>query len=217
MQKTTISIVVIFLCFAMSSAFAQVIKAKHTVKLDDPIGDVRDQEDEPSMDVVKVTIHSDGKHLHVTAVLKEKISYYLEEHKADEVISLHFDNDNNAETGGQAFWGKKSGFERKVSLVACIQYVDGGLACMGSVGGKISGYISSLNTYTYEQGKKSPKRNRSSLESTQKEITDKEIEIKFPYSDIGVASGQTIRVVIRENDSFFNDESYFPEVLFTLK
>jgi len=201
----------------MSSAFAQVIKARHSVKLDDPIGDVRDQEDEASMDVVKVTIHSDGKYLHVTAVLKEKISYYLEEHKADEVISLHFDTDNNAETGGQAFWGKKSGLEHKVSLVACIQYADGGLACMGSVGGEISGYISSLNTYTYEQGKKSPKRNRSSLESTQKEITDKEIEIKFPYSDIGATSGQTIRVVIRESDSFFNEESYFPEVLFTLK
>ena len=217
MRKTAAVFIIIILIFMTHSALAQMVKAKHAVELEDPVGDVRDQGDEPSMDVVKVSITSDGKNIQVIAVLKETISYYLEEHKADEVISLHFDIDKNAETGGLAFWGKKAGFEHKVSLVACIQYENGGLACMGSVGGKITGYISSLSTYAYEQGKKSPKRNRSSLESTQKAITDKEIEIEFPYRDIGVSSGQSIRMVIRESDSFFNDESYFPEVLFTLK
>ena len=89
--------------------------------------------DEPGKDVVKVVLKSDGKNLHVTAHLKENIAYYLKEHMAGNVITLHFDTDNDATTGGKPFWGKKAGFEYLVSLVSCIQYKDGGLACMGSV------------------------------------------------------------------------------------
>ncbi|MFC2169887.1 hypothetical protein ACFLRM_04915, partial [Acidobacteriota bacterium] len=110
----------------------------------------------------------------------------------------------------------KTGFEYKVSLVACIKYKEG-LACLGSVSGVIVGYCSSLRTDKYEEGTKSTKNIRNTLKSTQKDITEKQVEISFPYTEIGVVPGQVIRIAIREADSYFNDKSYFPEILFTIK
>jgi len=200
-----------------SSAFTQILKAKHSIKLNDAVGDIQDHRGDPGKDVVKVILKSDGKSLNVTAVLKENISYYLVNHQASPVITMHFDIDNDTTTGGKPFWGKKSGFEYRVDLVACIKYKDGGLACLGSISAPIEGFCSSFKTYTYEQGKKSTKNIRSALESTQKDITGKQIEITFPYSEIDVTPGQPIRIAIREYDSSYDDKSYFPEVLFTLK
>ncbi len=196
---------------------AQVQEAKHKVELEDPVDDVRISNGKPGMDIVKMAMATDGQDFHVEVILKETIDTYLREGMAGDVLEMHFDTDNDQTTGGKPFWGKREGFEFLVSLVACIRYENGGLACMGGLGDEIEGFCTSYKTKAYEQGSKSTKDLRSSLESTQKDIVGKRIELVFPYTEIGVKPGQKVRIALRESDSSFNDDSYFPEILLTLK
>ncbi|MCK5147346.1 hypothetical protein KAR48_11355 [bacterium] len=205
-------------CIITSVVFSQVKVGRYKIELDDPIGDVQENDGKPGKDVVRVSIVSDGENLHIIAELKEKIAFYLNDQMAGPVIEMHFNSDNNNATGGIAFWGNdKKGFEYQVNLVACIKYKDGGLACLGSVGGEIEGFISSYKVYEYEQDKKMPKNTNNALDSTQKDITGKLVEITIPYSTVGIKSGGRMRIAIRESDSSFDDNSYFPEVFFIIK
>ena len=108
---------------------------------------------------------------------------------------MHFNTDNNEATGGIPFWGKnKKGFEYQIDLVACIKYESGGLACLGAAGSDIEGFISSYKLSKYKQDKKMPESVNSVLDSIQKDITGKQVEITLPYTLIdlqttGSASG----------------------------
>jgi hypothetical protein len=201
-----------------TTAFTQMVAGRYNIELEDPVGDVQENEGKPGKDVVKVSITSDGENFHIMAELKEDIGFYLKDQMAGPVIEMHFNTDNNLKTGGIAFWGKdKKGFEYQVDLVACIQYENGGLACLGGLGDKIVGFISSYKIYEYEQDQKMPKNTASALNSTQEAITGKKVEITLPYSMIGIKSGDRTRISIRESDSYFDDRSYFPEVFFIVK
>ena len=216
-MRSTFILTALFV-FVSTAAFTQMRAGRHKIELDDPIGDVQDNEGKPGKDVVKVSITSDGENLHIIAELKENVAFYLNEQMAGPVIEMHFNTDNNDRTGGIAFWGKeKKGFEYQVDLVACIMYKDGGLACLGSMGGEIGGFCSSYKIYEYEQDKKMPKNTNNVLEAVQKDITGKQVEITIPYSLIGIRSGGRMRIAIRESDSSFDNESYFPDVFFIIK
>ena len=198
--------------------FSQTLTGKHKIKLNDPIGDVQENNGKPGKDVVKVSITSDGENLQIIAKLKEKVAFYLKEQMAGPIIELHFNTDNNDLTGGIPFWGNgMKGYEYQVNLVACIKYDKNGLACMGAVGGEIKGFCSSYKIYEYEQDKKMPTNINNVLDSTQKDISGKEVEIILPYSEIGIKSGSRIRIAIRESDSSFDNNSYFPQVFFIVK
>jgi len=149
-----------------ATAFTQTQAGRHKIELDDPIGDVQENDGKPGKDVVKVSINSDGENLHI---------------------------------------------------IACIKYKDGGLACVGAVGGEIEGFCSSYKIYEYEQAKKMPKNTNNALEATEKDIAGKQVEITLPYSEIGIKSGGRMRISIRESDSSFDDKSYFPQVFFIIK
>lgn len=213
-----ISVFIVFSLLLATAAFSQTVAGRHQIELDDPVGDVQENDGKPGKDVVKVSISSDGENLHITAELKKKVADYLKDQIAGPVIEMHFNTDNNDATGGIAFWGKdKKGFEYQVNLVACIKYENGGLACLGGLGGKIEGFCSSYKLYQYEQDKKMPKSINSALNATQEDITGKQVEITLPYSAIGIESGTRMRIWIRESDSSFDDESYFPQVFFIVK
>ena len=199
-------------------AMTQTVAGRHQIEVEDPAGDVQEQEGKPGKDVVKFTMISDGENLHITAELKETIDFYLKDQKAGPVIEMHFNTDNMDHTGGIAFWGKdRKGFEYQVDLVACIQYENGGLACLGALGDKIEGYVSSYKLLKYEQDKKMPETVNSPLESTQEAIIGKEVSITLPYSAMGIKSGGRMRIAIRESDGPYNDDSYFPQVFFIVK
>lgn len=216
MRKTTI-LVILFIC-AISVYSADRVAGRYKIELSDPVGDVLTNDGKPGKDVVGVSIVSDGENLHITAELKEPVAYYLKDQLAGPVIEMHFDTDNNAATGGTAFWGKdKKGFEYQVDLLACIKYKSGGLACVGAAGNDIEGFVSSYQLSKYEQGKKSSQRVNSSLSSTQKDITGKKVEITLPYSLLGIKSGTRMMISIRESDSTYDDASYFPQVFFIVK
>jgi len=207
-----------FSILVTTAAFTQTVAGRHEIILNDPIGDVQKNDGKPGKDVVKVSITSDGENLHIIAELKEKVAFYLMEQMAGPVIEMHFNTDNNDITGGIPFWGKnKKGFEYQVNIVACIKYNNGGLACLGAVGGEIEGFCTSYKVYEYEQDKKMPKNTNNALNSTQKDITGKEVEITLPYSVIGIKPGGRMRIAIRESDSSFDDNSYFPQVFFIIK
>ena len=69
----------------------------------------------------------------------------------------------------------------------------------------------------YEQDKKMPESINSVLNSTQTDIIDKQVEITLPYSLIGIESGTRMQIAIRESDSSFDNDSYFPQVFFIVK
>jgi hypothetical protein len=216
MRKVSILLTLFILVTAI--AFSQTIAGRYKIELDDPIGDVQENGGKPGKDVVKVSMTSDGENLQIITELKENVSYYLKDQLAGPVIEIHFNSDNNDATGGIAFWGKdKKGFEYQMDLVACIKYKESGLACLGAVEGEIEGFVSSYKIYKYEQNKKMPKNTNNALESTQKDITGKKVEITLPYSEIGIKSGSRIRMSIRESDSTFDDSSYFPQVFLIIK
>ena len=213
-------ILILSLLFVLSVSFtfSKTVAGRHQIELDDPVGDVQENDGKPGKDVTHVGIVSDGENLHVTVELAKNVSYYLNDQLAGPVIEMHFNTDNNDKTGGIPFWGtEKKGFEYEVDVVACIQYENGGLACLGALGDKIKGFASSYKVSQYEQDQKSPKSVSSALEHVQNEITGKTVEVTIPYSEIGIKSGNRIRILIRESDSTFNDASYFPDVFFIVK
>ena len=70
----------IFILFVLSvlfttATFTQMVAGRHKIELDDPIGDVQENEGKPGKDVVKVSITSNGKNLHIIAELKENIEF----------------------------------------------------------------------------------------------------------------------------------------------
>ncbi|MFC1569307.1 hypothetical protein ACFL4L_03665 [bacterium] len=217
MRKITILFILSILC-SMFAFSQETVAGRHKIELNDPIGDVQKNDGKPGKDVVKVSITSDGENLNIVAELKENVAFYLNDQLAGPVIEMHFNIDNNDATGGIAFWGKdKKGFEYQVDLVACIKYENNGLACLGGLGDKIEGFCSTYKIYEYEQDKKMPKNINNPLRAVQKDITGKEVEIVLPYSEIGIKSGGRIRISIRESDSTFDNNSYFPQVFFIIK
>ena|GEM_PF-5265217 len=217
MRRLNLLLSFLLIFFMSSLASTQILTFKHSLELEDAVGDIREDNDDIGKDVIKVTINSDGKNLHITAVLKEKISYYLEKCKAGPVITLHFDTDNDTTTGGKTVLGKKLGFEYEVGLMACIKYKDGGIACVGSIGAPIEGYASSFRTKKYKQGEKFPETIRWSTDAPHRDIEENVVETTFSYTEIAVTSGKSVRIAIREDDSTFDEKSFFPEVVLTLK
>jgi len=217
-------ILLTLLALVSTTAFTQTqpkpktVAGRHKIELEDPVGDVKENDGKPGKDVVKVSIISDGENLNIIAELEKKVSFYLKNQMAGPIIEMHMNTDNNDKTGGIPFWGKnKKGFEYQLDVIACITYKSGGLACLGAAGSDIEGYISSYKLSQYEQDKKMPKSLNSTLDSTQKDITGKQVEITIPYSEIGIKSGTRMRISIRESDSSYDDASYFPQVFFIVK
>ncbi len=213
---TLLLVLIIGMFFIANPAGAESIKATHFVELKDAQGDVRNLSD-PGKDVVKVSIKSDGKHLDVTVTLKDDIKHYLEGHMAGAVIQIHFDTDNNPNTGGKIFWTKNTGFEYVISLRSCIRYKNGE-ACVGGLGGPSTGFFSSYATKQYNQGETSTKNIHDLMwKSPREDITGNIVKTKIPYTEIGAAPGQTVRMVIEEKDSRNPKEGYSPDIIFILK
>ena len=153
----------------------------------------------------------------MAVTLKDDITHYLEGHKAGAVLRLHFDTDNNPATGGEFFWVENTGFEYVVSIRTCIRYKNGE-ACMGGLGAPSTGFFSSYATKKYQQGKSSAENIHEFMwKSPREEIVGNIVTTKIPYDEIGVASGQTIRIVVEEKDAEDPKKAYFQDILFKLK
>lgn len=219
MRKGRFLLVAAILLLLPSAVMAGAVTAKHSVELKDSAGDVKSHGGDPGKDVVGLKIASDGANLEVTVSLGKDIGYYLEGHKAGDVIQLYLDTDNNEATGGQPFWGSKKGFEYLVGLRTCIAYRGGGEACAGGIKGFTpERYFSSYVVEKIAEGTKTTKKTHDIFwESPRADIKSNIVRTTIPYEEIGVSSGRTIRIAVREYDSTYDDRSFFPDVILTLK
>lgn len=218
MRKSQMVLIVALFLLLPCTVMAEAVSARHSVELKDSSGDVRNVGGDPGKDVVKVKITSDGKGLQVSVSLKKNIAYYLKGHKAGNLVQLYFDTDNDASTGGKPFWGDNKGFEYLVSVRTCIAYKGGGEACVGGLSLAPEGHFSSYEVETIGQGTNSAKNTHDAFwKSPRTDIKSDTVVATIPYSEIGVASGQTIRIAVREYDSTFDQKSFFPDIILILK
>jgi len=183
------------------------------VSLDDPTGDVQPMSsssgDIPGRDVIKLEIASDGQNLIVTVTLADDVSGTL----ANDVVQMFIDTDGDPATGASAVWGDKSGFEQKVELHACVKYSNGASACAGGGGSTATGYYAVATAENTETGQTA----QSIFDVPETPIEGRVISSKVPYADLGVRSGQTIRIYARESNGPYDESAYFPEIALTLK
>jgi len=192
---------------------AELEKAAGEVTLDDPTGDVQAMSsssgEHPGRDVVKLRMASDGTNLTITAQLAAEMSGTF----ANDVVQLFVDKDNDASTGREATWSKKTGFDWKVELLACIEYEGGGEACVGGAGKKATAYYSVAKVTDTTSGQAV----QSVWDLPKTPIQGNVVESRVSYADLGVESGQTIRLCARESNGAYDESSYFPEVALTLR
>lgn len=207
-------------CFVAGPAIAQQpVKATHSVELPDPEGDVQPGNtpggSRAPFDVVKLSIKSDGTDLRVGGTVKGELGTF-----ASSVVQIYIDADNNPKTGVETFRVKKPGFEYVADALLCIEYHNGGRACTGSLSGpsiKIKGYYAVATVDRLGSSWNDKQSVRGMFAAPQSPIEGRLVEGKISYADLGVKPGQTIRLAVRETDAGWDETSYFPDVVLTLK
>ncbi len=212
------AVLAIALAFSLPQTADRTQKALHAVEWTDPAGDVQrgntSDGTRPGFDVVKLGLVSDGTALTINATLKGPLSGDW----GSEVVTIYIDTDNSPSTGYKTFWSDTTGFELKAKLLACVDYVNGGMACVGSLtGAKVKGYhaVATVGKMIDTSG------NTEDIVGTFKAVAvpiqGALVSAKLTYTDLGVKPGQTIRLVARETDGPMDATADFPLVRLTLK
>lgn len=203
----------------------EVRRASGRIELSDPAGDVEpihgSSGDYPGLDVVHMTIASDGKQIAFAATLKDPPGSF-----ASEVLVIYFDTDGKPETGMQMTFPELGGFEYKADLDACADYGDKSSACVGgSTKAKPTRHWAGIELERYKG--KSEYGDKDSIVDTmgfpgrkpsaQVPIPGNVVQGAIDYADLKVKPGQTIRILVREACAGGNLSSYFPEIHLTLK
>ena len=209
-----------FILLSVCFIFAQASKPVPTADLTDPAGDLMNK---AGKDIVKVSLSSDGKNIKAAVTLKDDISKSISETSSKvlmapgNVLEMYLDTDSKDTTGGKPMWGDKKGFEFGSSMMGCIEY-ESSSACLGGGGTKIKSLFTVTETIKFT---KTGASNSDSIDHfwdlPKVPLQGNKIEGAIPYEKIGVKSGQTIRVVLRESDGGFDAKSYFPDVWLILK
>ncbi len=165
--------------------------------------------DHPGRDVGQFRVASDGSHLTLTATMTKEISGTF----ADNVVRLNLDTDNNPATGKEATWTDLKGFEYEINLSLCIDYENGGSACVGGAGKKVEGYFATAGITDTSTGEAL----KHFWDLPKTPVKGKLVEAQVAYKDLGVKAGQTIRIYARESSGPYDASGYFPETLLTLK
>lgn len=220
--------------YGSALAFAQAppaVKAAGAIELTDPAGDVqpiiyresvgngpeRDVK-YPAFDVVKLAVTSDGKTITFAATLTAppaRASY--------EVLELFVDTDNNAKTGVTvpAPPSNLTGLEFYGTLEDCLEHELFGTRCAGA-DAKPKGHsaIVTLEKYGKEWMFKdtllSIPASGSVKEPKKVAVTGPLVQASVEYSAMGVKSGQTIRLLVREACAA-QGQGFFPEIVLALK
>jgi hypothetical protein len=227
MKRFLIVLVVIAACFALASgALAEVKKGKGSIELSDPKGDVNkintSKGTYPGLDLVKLNIVSDGKQIKFIATLNEPPGDF-----ASSVVDVYFDPDNDPKTGIKLmFWKDKMGFSYKGQLLSCIKFDNGMTACTGGTSKKAK-VVKRFGAMGLDRFKGKTENEKENLVSSlgfpnrkkaiRTPIKGKVVVGVLDYEDLGVKSGQTIRLLIRESSSHSIKKSLLPEVLLTLE
>lgn len=176
----------------------------------------------PALDLTQVSVISDGQRIVFTATLKNPPADV-----ASDVLDAYIDADDNPATGAKLFRSKLGGFEYVAKLHACARFGGGVSLCDGVGGdGHASDHFAALGlerctgewvipTKTIVETDDSPDHKASAHVP----ITNRLVTGSLDYADIGLKSGQTIRLVLRRSggDALADHSDYFPPVLLVLK
>jgi len=212
----------LFLAASIAGA-APPVKATGSVELPDAAGDMGPMHmssgDVPALDVVKLSIKSDGSRLTIGATLKDPPGSF-----ASSVVEVYLDTDNNEQTGVELRSAQNRGFEYVAKIEACADYTDGASACVGGSSKakpkahwaavdlqRLKGNAYSGDTVVDSMGFPGSKA------SAKTPITGTLVESSIDYADLKVKPGQTIRLLAYESGGSPKDEGYFPLVVLTLK
>lgn len=202
-QALAIALAAALLSISLSALAAG--ESKHKFTFSDPAGDVTGPEEGPApLDILGVDISSDGEFVvvDVTLAAVPKPNSLLEAL----VAGVVFDVDNDPGTGGQGFggaYGNVPGFEFESEIVSSVE----GGAESKSAAASVMAIATNGNQSSVMYPSDAPV----------SPAKGKTFSGKIAYSSIGVKSGKTIRVVVRELDDRGEQQGMFPEVMLTLK
>jgi len=213
MRRESVLVVAVVLAVILATPLsAEVKKAVGSIELTGPAGVVA----APGFDVTKLSIASDGKQLKIAATLKDPPGVV-----AGDVIELHFDTDNNPVTGVGLFrYRELTGFEYEGKLNACVELTGGTTVCAGRTTGKIKLHFGAINLERYKGAGTSDTETvvgTGGKASSKLPIEASLVQATLDYADLGVKSGQTIRILVRETCAKNDLSSFFPEIQLTLK
>jgi hypothetical protein len=176
----------------------------------------------PALDLTQVSVVSDGQRIVFTATLKNPPGDV-----ASDVLDAYIDADDNPATGAKLLQSKLGGFEYIAKLHACANFDSGVSMCDGVSGnGHASDHFAALgldcctgawvySTKTIIDTDAFPNHKASAHVP----ITNRLVTGSLDYSDMGLKSGQTIRLVLRRSggEPPADDTDFFPPVLLVLK
>jgi hypothetical protein len=176
----------------------------------------------PALDLAKVSVASDGRRIVFTATLKNPPGDVV-----SDVLDAYIDADDNPATGAKLFRSKLGGFEYVAKLHVCAKYGGGISSCDGVGGdGHASDHFAALGldrctgewvvpTKSIVETDDSPDRKASAKVP----IANGLVAGSLDYADMGLRSGQTIRLILRRSggDAPADHSDYFPPVFLVLK
>lgn len=178
---------------------------------------------QPALDLVLLSIKSDGLKLTLSATIAGKGLGDF----ATDVASILIDTDNSATTGIKPSGATPGGFEYKAELTMCVEYTPRS----GNCAGRSSGNPKVISRYGAVQLMKfkgdSDRDTADVLDSmgfpgtkaaVRTPATGQIVVAVIEYADLGVKSGQTIRLRARESSGRPKDgDGSFPILLLTLR
>lgn len=220
---------------AMIAVVAQTKPSMGSVEFTDGAGDVgpiltvgsAGEKTFPGFDVVKLSIVSDGKQITVAATLASPPADV-----ASSAVELYFDVDNVKKTGAALDYTEFGGFEFRASLDACVTLSDSVNSCAGASAtpsAKLVRRYAVVSLDRFKGSKETDGREQvvdsagffTTIKAPQTPIVGAVVQAALAYDALKVASGRTIRVVIRESSAHptptGTPQGFFPEVLLTLK
>ncbi len=217
---------------AGKSAAPRSIRAKFSVELDDPKGDVGPIQvgptdkmvEKPGFDMVHLSIRSDGKQLVVAATLSEPPG-----NNVGSAVDVYLDTDNNAKSGAELPVERVAGFEYHVTLDACANYDDHlGPTCGVTRSAKATSNWGAVRVDRYKSAKEYERdaviedgdfaMHKAAIKSP---VAGAVVRGVVDYADLQLKSGQTIRILAREwtkrAPGSRNDPVFCPEIVLTLR
>lgn len=210
---------------AAEAQTADPIQAIGGIELEDPAGDMgmisTSGEPRPPLDLVGLRIKTDGEQVTVTATLAKEPGSF-----ADTAVELYIDADNDPETGLGESSISPAGFDYQLDVQLCMRYDNGASACAGGTDRTVTERWAAVELKRFEADH--PYGQKTDLigtlfagelrKSERWPVEGLEVQASILYSDIGVASGETIRLRARESGGTpLHGDGSFPIVLLTLE
>jgi hypothetical protein len=204
-----------FILFVVLMLLLSSIATAEVVELDHPVMEAKDKmQGSKGVDVVKLTVSSDGTQLKTTALLHKEVKAYITD-SAGLTLAVYLDTDNNPATGGEIPFCGKNGFERRIELSICLDYGGGMHICGGGMSGKkASGYLNGQSVFNYDS-KKVAWDPQTGVD-VKGSIQSNKLESSVSYQSLGVHPGSTVRISAYEADAQFK-AGCFDDALMKLK